>query len=162
MGHMNISIIQAAPEHAKDIARICSTGWRQTVQGKYSEAYQTQNVQYWYNHKRVLEDMDKGIYTYVAIAGQIIAGTIGGVVTNQGVSDIYVYYVDDEHRYKGIGTKLLQALTKNHLERGATDQCASVEEGNKLGIPFYEARGFRRKSQSKRYWRPITNDHFYK
>ncbi|WP_198042579.1 hypothetical protein [Oceanobacillus sp. AG] len=44
---INISIIKAAPEHTEEISRICSIGWRQTVQGVYDEEYQAKNVEHW-------------------------------------------------------------------------------------------------------------------
>ncbi|SET64236.1 hypothetical protein SAMN05216389_11839 [Oceanobacillus limi] len=43
---MNISIVRASSEHTKEISKICSIGWRQTVQGIYSEEYQNKNVEY--------------------------------------------------------------------------------------------------------------------
>ncbi|MDY0406447.1 GNAT family N-acetyltransferase [Virgibacillus sp. 179-BFC.A HS] len=154
---MNISIIKATTEHAKEISRICSTGWRQTVEGFYSEEYQIKNIEYWYNHKRVVEDIVKVIYTHVAMVDKEVAGTIGGTITEPGVSEIFVFYVDDVYRYKGIGTELLDAFTKEHIKKGATEQYVSVQEGNELGIPFYKSRGFQQKEQKKRFWRQIPN-----
>lgn len=153
---ITIYIIKAAPEHTKDISRICSMGWRQTVQGIYSEEYQMKNIEYWYHHGRVLEDIIKGIYSHVAIVERKVAGTIGGVLTEAGVSEIYVFYVDEVFRYKGIGTKLLDAFTNEHIKNGATKQYVSVQEGNKLGIPFYKSRGFQQ-GEDKRYLRQLVN-----
>ena len=152
---MNISIIKAAPEHTEEISRICSIGWRQTVQSIYDEEYQNKNVEHWYNHERVHDDIVKGTYTHVALVDGKVVGTIGGVMTGPDVSEIYVFYVDDNYRYKGIGAKLLKAFTKKHMERGAKKQYVSVQEGNELGIPFYKARGFRQQDQKGRYWRRI-------
>ncbi|WP_124219552.1 GNAT family N-acetyltransferase [Aquisalibacillus elongatus] len=154
---MNVSIVKAAPEHTEDISRICSLGWRQTVQRIYSEEYQIKNVEHWYNHKRVHEDIVNGIYTHVAIVDEQVAGTIGGIVSKLGTSEIYVFYVDDAYRYSGIGTKLLEAFTKEHIKKGATEQYASVQEGNKLGIPFYKSRGFKQKGEDQRFYREIVS-----
>jgi len=154
---VDILITKATTEHAREISRICSIGWRQTVQGFYSEEYQVKNVEYWYNHKRVVEDIVKGIYTHVAMVDKKVAGTIGGTITEPGVSEIFVFYVDGVYRYKGIGTKLLKAFTEEHLKLGATEQYVSVQEGNQLGIPFYKSRGFQQKGNNKRFWRQLTN-----
>lgn len=154
---ISISIIRADSEHTKEISRICSIGWRETVQGIYSEEYQVENVEYWYNHKRVREDIDKGIYTHVATVNKKVIGTIGGTLSKDGASEIYVFYIDEMYRYKGIGTELLDAFTKEHMENGATEQYVSVQEGNELGIPFYVSRGFQQSNENKRYWRQITN-----
>ncbi|MCG5103371.1 GNAT family N-acetyltransferase [Oceanobacillus alkalisoli] len=74
----------------------------------------------------------KGTYTHVALVNGKVVGTIGGGMTGPDVSEIYVFYVDDNYRYKGIGAKLLKAFTKKHIERGAKKQYVSVQEGNDL------------------------------
>lgn len=75
--------------------------------------------------------------------------------------------MDEHYRYKGIGKKLLEAITKEQLKWGIKRQWVSVQEDNQLGIPFYEARGFTfekkkttqtetgEKQISLRYWRAI-------
>lgn len=125
---MDITILKAAPEHTKEISRICSIGWRQTVQGAY---------------------------THVAIVDGKVAGTIGGAITSPGIGEIYVFYVDESHRYKGIGAKLLEAFTKQQIEKGAIEQYVSVQEGNELGIPFYKVRGFQQQEKNERYRRKL-------
>ncbi|WP_096187335.1 GNAT family N-acetyltransferase [Evansella halocellulosilytica] len=150
---MNISISKASSEHTKEISRICSVGWRQTVQSFYSEKYQIKIVEYWYNHNRVHEDITKGIYTHVAKVDERVVGTIGGIMTELTVSEIYVFYVDEAYRYKGIG---IDAFTKEHIKKGAIEQYVSVQEGNRLGIPFYESCGFQQNHQTKRHWRTIA------
>lgn len=78
-------------------------------------------------------------------------------MTRPSVSEIYVFYVDQAYRYKGIGSKLLDAFMREHIKNGATLQYVSVEEGNELGIPFYQSHGFKQNSESKRYWRPLND-----
>nr|WP_275661812.1 GNAT family N-acetyltransferase [Lentibacillus sediminis] len=107
-----------------------------------SEEYQRKNIEFWYNHARVCNDIQKGAYTHIALAGSNVAGVIGGGMTGSDTAEIFVLYVDETYRYKGIGTLLLDALTKEHRKNGASRQCVSVEEDNQYGIPFYESRGF--------------------
>ncbi|QXE00655.1 GNAT family N-acetyltransferase [Terribacillus sp. DMT04] len=129
-------------KHAEAIAAICSKGWRQTVAGQLSEQFQRQNVEYWYNLDRVKEEIQSGGYHSVAMqAGQVI-GVIGGAMTGQATGEVFVLYVDESARYKGAGKLLLEALTKDQKQQGASEQWVSVQAGNMLGIPFYEARGF--------------------
>ena len=148
-------ITKPIPEHTEAICEICSVGWRQTVQGIYDEEYQAKNVAYWYNHEKVLNDIQDGTYTHVALIGGKVVGTIGGVVNKDESSEIYVFYVDEKHRYQGIGAKLLEAFTDEHKKHGANVQYASVQEGNELGIPFYLSKGFRKGEKNNRYWRFI-------
>src|SRR5699024_8457321 len=117
------------------------------------------NVKQWYNVERVREDIKKGIYTHVAIADGKVAGIIGGILTEEGTSEIYVFYIDEKYRYQGIGSKLLERFTDEHVNDGATDQYASVEKDNELGIPFYISRGFQQHEINKRYWRKLIENH---
>lgn len=41
---MKITIVKPTENHIEAISRICSNGWKQTVEGKLSEEYQEQNV----------------------------------------------------------------------------------------------------------------------
>ncbi|MER2060485.1 MAG: GNAT family N-acetyltransferase, partial [Niallia sp.] len=129
-------------EHAKAIQRICSTGWRQTVEEMLSEECQKQTVEFWYTFNRIEKDIKNGSYSYVALLGSEVVGVIGGGITGKNVSEVFVLYMDEKYRYQGIGRLLLEALTKDQVEIGATKQWVSVQEGNHRGIPFYEARGF--------------------
>ncbi|WP_018931875.1 GNAT family N-acetyltransferase [Gracilibacillus lacisalsi] len=139
---MNIIIEKAREEHAEAIANICSTGWKQTVAGKLSEEYQKKNIAFWYNHERVKKDITQGTYTHVALDNSKVVGVIGGAKTKPDTGEVFVLYVDESYRYKGIGKQLLTALTKQQIEKGVSEQWVSVQEDNYRAIPFYEATGF--------------------
>ncbi|PAE17403.1 GNAT family N-acetyltransferase [Virgibacillus sp. 7505] len=137
-----MEIRKAEPAHAEAIAYICAKGWRQTVEGKLSKEAQKLTVEHWYNLDRVKVDINAGGYNYVAIAEEEVVGVIGGKVTAPEMGEVFVLYVDEKLRYQGTGTLLLDALTQDQKKQGARKQWVSVQEGNQLGIPFYEARGF--------------------
>ena len=139
---MDIKIVQCQPEHAKAIAEICAMGWQQTVDGQLSEKYQEMAKKVWYTEERVKDDIIKGIYKYCAIADGKAVGAIGGELNEELVSWIWVFYIDEAYRYQGIGKKLLQAYSKDHIEAGATEQWVTVMNENFRGIPFYESNGF--------------------
>ena len=54
--------------------------------------------------------------------------------------------VDEEHRGKGIGTKLIQAVEKIGKAQGCTNLCLTVHEKNKRAKKVYEKIGFKVKS----------------
>lgn len=139
---MEIVIEKPVAAHAEAIAAICAKGWKQTVEGRLSEAYQKQNVAYWYNSERVKKDIEAGSYSYIALYNDAVVGVIGGGKTSATAGEIYVLYVDEDLRYKGIGKILLEGFTQQQITEGVTEQWVSVQEGNRRGIPFYEARGF--------------------
>jgi len=139
---LEITIVKPDMEHTPGIARVCSEGWRQTVEGKLSQEYQKKNTAFWYNHDRVQTDILQGLYSYVALNGREVVGVIGGSVTEDATGEIFVLYVDEAYRYKGIGRMLLEKITNDHQEKGIKRQWVSVQEDNQRGIPFYKARGF--------------------
>ena len=109
------------------------------------------------------------MYTHVALLDSKVVGVIGGGVTAPHAGEVFVLYMDECQRYKGIGRHLLDALTRLQVEKGVLEQWVSVQEGNQRSIPFYEARGFlvREKQAvpisigeqqvSLRYLRPVSN-----
>lgn len=44
---MDITIIRPDASHVEAINRICSTGWLQTVEGKYDEKHKRETIEYW-------------------------------------------------------------------------------------------------------------------
>lgn len=139
---LDIAIVKPDIKHTEGIAKVCSTGWRQTVEGQLSEEYQNKNVDFWYNHGKVYDDILAGMYSYVALDNQDVAGVIGAGISKETSGEIFVLYVDETYRYKGIGRLLLEKVTIDQLSQGITKQWVSVQDGNQRGIPFYEARGF--------------------
>ncbi|MDO5360707.1 MAG: GNAT family N-acetyltransferase, partial [Jeotgalicoccus sp.] len=57
-------------------------------------------------------------------------------------AEVYVFYIDSQYRYHGIGKALLHKLTAHQKNKGAAEQWVSVQADNELGLPFYKARGF--------------------
>lgn len=139
---MTLEIRKTEVQDAERIREICSTGWRQTVEGKLSSTFQQQTVHYWYNADKVKQDIKKGSYSYTAVYNGIIAGVIGGGMTGKERAEVYVFYIDSKYRYHGIGKALLNTLTEYQKSKGAAEQWVSVQTDNKLGLPFYKARGF--------------------
>ena len=68
------------------------------------------------------------------------------------LGELYVLYLDPNRRGEGIGTLLLNAVTAQQKEWGATEQRVAVAKGNQKAIPFYEARGFRFLSEKDSYF----------
>jgi GNAT superfamily N-acetyltransferase len=74
-------------------------------------------------------------------------------------------YVDSPERGRGAGSAALAAVTDQQVGLGALEPWVSVQPGNTLAIPFYEARGFIPRGErpayempgrtSLRYWRSL-------
>lgn len=142
-----IHIALAKPEHVAGIAEVCTDGYWATYRETHSETYIQGIIEEFYNHDRIRKEVTEtsrhwGGY-FVALEEGKVIGAIGGGMIDEGVGEVFVLYLNPDRRNEGIGTKLLDALTKQQKEQfAAFEQWVSVARGNKKGIPFYEAKGF--------------------
>ena len=127
-----------------------------TYEHLFTEEYIRKLNQQYYNVKRIEQEVisiDKKWHGYlVAEIEHNIVGVIGGGMLNEDRCEVYVLYLDPSVRGNGIGTRLLNFLTKIQKHQyGAKEQWVSVAKGNDYGIPFYEARGFIFQHEGKSY-----------
>ncbi|WP_082234517.1 GNAT family N-acetyltransferase [Halobacillus massiliensis] len=141
-----ISVITAVASHIEGIRKVCIEGNKETYQHIYQPEYLNRVIKEYYNKDRILKETtelsrDWGGY-FVALDGEDVVGAAGGGMTGSIDSELYVLYLNPNRRNEGIGTLLLEAVTRQQKEWGAETQWVSVQKGNDKGIPFYEARGF--------------------
>ncbi len=104
-------------------------------------------IKEFYNKERILDEVTKpnrhwGGY-FVAVENDEVIGAGGGGMIGETEGEIFVLYLNPHRRNEGMGTILLEAITKQQKqEYNATTQWVSVQKGNLKGIPFYEAKGF--------------------
>jgi len=140
-----ITVRPAESGDAAGIARVCAEGWRDTYAGLYTPEHVESVVAEYYTVERIAreiaapEDWDGWI---VAIEDGSVVGAGGGGMIERRVGEVFVLYLDPERRGEGIGTLLLDAITRQQLAHGAREQWVSVEPENVKGLPFYKARGF--------------------
>jgi ribosomal protein S18 acetylase RimI-like enzyme len=135
----------AEARNADGIARVCAAAWRDTYRGlKDPERIEAVIAEY-YTPERIrgeiapTEGWDGWI---VAVEDDTVIGAGGGGLTEPGVGEIFVLYLDPARRGEGIGTLLLDAITEQQRAQGVREQWVSVEPDNAKGLPFYYARGF--------------------
>lgn len=151
-----IQIMKANQIHIDGIAKVCSEGYRSTYGNTHSKEYIERIIQDFYNNERIYEEVktsnrDWGGY-FVAVEEGKVVGAGGGGMIDDKTGEIFVLYLDPTRRNEGIGTELLNAITKQQKEEfGAKKQWVSVQKGNLKGIPFYEARGFKYKYEKDGY-----------
>ncbi|WHY01449.1 GNAT family N-acetyltransferase [Neobacillus sp. DY30] len=151
-----INICQASPIHVQGIAKVCSDGYRATYGEIHSKEYIERIISEFYNIDRIVDEVTKtssywGGY-FVAVENGEVVGAGGGGMINDTAGEVFVLYLDPHRRNEGIGTKLLDAITKQQKEEfNASEQWVSVQKGNEKGIPFYEARGFIFQHEQKGY-----------
>ncbi len=138
----------AEPGDEAGIARVCREGFAVSSAGLLEPAVIEQQAEHYYDVERLRRELAprphdhswQGYVVAVSPADDVLGAAGGG--TEGHVGTVLVLYLDPGLRGRGIGTALLDHLTRQQLAVGATEQWASVTEGNELGIPFYRARGF--------------------
>ena len=139
----------ARVEEAGDVARVCREGFATSSVGLLSAATVERQAARYYDVSRVRDEIAsageapqwQGYVVAVTRQGRVL-GAAGGGVTDRVVGNLYVLYLDIALRGRGIGSSLLDVVTQQQKAAGASEQWVSVTEGNRLGIPFYLARGF--------------------
>lgn len=153
-----IRVQQASIEHAAGISRVCTEGWRDTYANVHSANYIERAIQEFYNLERITREItetgDGWDGWFVALDGEEVVGAIGGGMIGPEEAEVFVFYLLPSRRREGIGTRLLDHLTEIQRAKGARKQWVSVSVGNEKGIPFYEARGFRRVGEKEAYFNP--------
>ena len=151
-----IEIKKAEPKHVEGIAKVCSNGHWATYFELRSKEYITRIISAFYNieriHNEVMETSREWGGYFVATENKEVIGAIGGGMINDTAGEVFVLYLNPNRRNEGIGTMLLDGLTKQQKEEfGANEQWVSVAKGNQKGIPFYEAKGFILKNEQDGY-----------
>ncbi|MEU9820283.1 GNAT family N-acetyltransferase [Pseudonocardia alni] len=147
MADPTASTVRAAvPADAPGIADVCTRAYRATYRDLLPEAFVDDVVARFYDETRVRSETVPAPphwlgYVVAEEAGSVV-GAAGGAITGAGVGELYVLYLDPDRRGEGIGTRLLDHVTAQLRDHGATGMWVSVAEGNDLGVPFYRARGF--------------------
>lgn len=142
-----IQICKANASHVKGIAKVCAECYWATYSKFYSKDYIETVIKDFYNEERILKEVTNSFREWqgyvVALEDDEVIGAGGGGMITDTASEIFVLYLNPNRRKEGIGTLLLNAITKQQKALKATEQWVSVQQGNQKGIPFYEARGFR-------------------
>lgn len=141
-----IHIEQAGPSHVSGIISVCTAATWATYRELCSDDYLERVCREFYNEARVLDEvkhtsLDWGGY-FTAVENESVVGAAGGGMTGERESELYVLYLDPARRNEGLGTMLLDAVTSQQQNWGSAEQWVSVQKGNQLAIPFYEAKGF--------------------
>ncbi|KGP72335.1 acetyltransferase [Pontibacillus yanchengensis Y32] len=157
-----IKVKRATEEHVEGISRVCSVACYATYEGIRSYENIKRNNERFYNHKRITDELEEsnGWDGYiVALDEEEVVGAIGGGMTGENKSEIYVLYLHPTRRGEGIGSQLLQYLTDIQKNKGSTEQWVSVQKGNKKGIPFYQTKGFTSHSERMAYSNSSEEDY---
>ena len=141
-----IEIRKATLDDVQGICKVCADGYQWTYAHLKDKDYIEGVIKEYYNAERVAKEVQESSHSwngyFVAVDNGQVIGVGGGGFHNETECELYVLYLDPTRKREGIGTKLLDVITKDQIARGGQVQWVSVAKGNMMGIPFYEAVGF--------------------
>lgn len=146
--HLSFVVRAARAGDETGISGVCREGFTLSSDGLLPPDVVRRQADHYYDVDRVRRELAasphdqswQGYVVAVSPADEVLGAAGGG--TKGHVGSVLVLYLDPGLRGRGLGTALLDHLTRQQLAAGATEQWVSVTEGNGLGIPFYRARGF--------------------
>ncbi|WP_087972232.1 GNAT family N-acetyltransferase [Oceanobacillus rekensis] len=141
-----ITILKATEEHIDGIAKVCINSYWATYSDILTTEYIERLISEFYTPSRLLKEVTTTNPEWngwmVAVEdGKVLGAGVGGMISEDH-GELHTLYLDPERTKEGIGTMILEAVTKELIEYGAKVQWVNVTKGNRKGIPFYEAKGF--------------------
>ncbi|WP_229720305.1 GNAT family N-acetyltransferase [Oceanobacillus neutriphilus] len=144
--------MKANDSHVKGISSVCIRAYWATYGETHSKEWIEKVIRV-YNRARILREVsesnrDWGGY-FVAIENGKVVGAAGGGMIDEEIGELFVIYADPDRRNEGIGSGLLNTITKQQKEEyGAQSQWVFIQKGNMKGIPFYKSKGFKFQSEN--------------
>lgn len=138
---------QATGADVPAICRICTEAYRITYRDLLPPEYIERTIAEFYDPARVTREIEPAPphwfgYQVVEQDGRVL-GAAGGGMTGEHTGELFVLYLDPDERGRGLGTLLLDRVTGQLRQAGATEMWVAVTPGNERALPFYDARGFR-------------------
>ena len=135
-----IAVRRAVPADAPAILDIATAAWRATYADLLGEETVERFLAQAYTAERVALRIERHpTFVASAVADSSPQAFIETVTEEDGTAHIVALYARPEARGRGLGTALLEAVLRLYHGRSVT---ADVLVGNRLGEPFYAARGF--------------------
>ncbi|MEU4694199.1 GNAT family N-acetyltransferase [Actinoplanes sp. NPDC023714] len=136
----------ATEDDVAAIVDICTRAYDATYRDLLPAGYLTRMLAEFYTPERVSKDLapapPEWLGHQVADEAGRVLGVAAGGLTAPGTGELHVIYLDPAERGRGLGTLLLDRITEQLRELGATEMWVAAVEGNSMALPFYAARGF--------------------
>lgn len=144
---------EATNDDVEGVRSVARRSWETDYPAILNRESIDQAVESWYAPERLRFDAqsDDALLLVATDDTEGVAGFAHAVESegegedeNVDVATLLRLYVDPDHRGRGVGTRLLDAVRDRLDERGCTRLEAMVLERNELGNAFYRSYGFER------------------
>ncbi len=151
---LNVTIRPASPADAGPIARVHVDSWRTTYEGiipaEYLANLSYRDRQSMWSEALTTDQPATTILVAETEAGDVIGFASAGPEREANPNyraELYAIYLLQEHQNRGLGRRLVSAVTHSLLEHGFTSMLLWVLEDNRPARRFYESLGGKRVSR---------------
>ena len=137
---MNTTIRKMHYEDSKQVQIIAKTSWHATYEGIIPLEVQNNFLKLNYSDESMKRRIEHSIVYVAEVEGEVVGFANYSKVRDGGKVELAAIYLHPEFQGRGIGTALIQQAVKE-LD-GIKEIYINVEKGNKIGMNFYEAKGF--------------------
>jgi ribosomal protein S18 acetylase RimI-like enzyme len=137
----------ATNDDVKGIQHVLSTTWQSTYSNLKPETIEQVKAK-WHGAEFLSKQInDETFYFPIAVADGEVVGIATSGMREEGVVDLFRFYVLPKHQGQGVGSKLLAMVEENYP--GAEKIKAYVDINNQQGIEYYDRRGFKKIKQEQ-------------
>ena len=122
------------------------TTWNATYEGIIPLEVQNNFLKLNYSDESMKLRIERSIVYVAEVEGKVVGFANYSPVRDGGKIELAAIYLYPEFQGRGIGTALIQQAVKE-LE-GIKEIYINVEKDNKIGMNFYEAKGFEKVKES--------------
>lgn len=137
---MNITIRKMHYEDTEQVQSIAKTTWNATYEGIIPLKVQNNFLKSNYSDESMKQRIERSIVYVAEVEGKVVGFANYSTVRDGGKVELAAIYLYPEFQGKGIGTALIQRAVKKLI--GIKEIYINVEKDNKIGMNFYEAKGF--------------------
>jgi ribosomal protein S18 acetylase RimI-like enzyme len=141
----------ATHEDVEAIERVARASWEHDYPKILSSESLQSGVEEWYSADHIRDSVDwPRASVLVARDGDTVVGFVHAVLdADRDEGNLLRLYVGPDHRGRGVGTALFEAVREELSGRGADRLRAMVLAANEVGNGFYEHLGFERVGTSE-------------
>ncbi|WP_102262538.1 GNAT family N-acetyltransferase [Mesobacillus jeotgali] len=137
---MNITIRNMQYVDTKQVQSIAKTTWNATYEGIIPLEVQNNFLKANYSDESMIQRIERSIVYVAEVEGKVVGFANYSKVRDGGKVELAAIYLHPEFQGKGIGTALIQQAVRDL--KGIIEIYINVEKDNKIGMNFYEAKGF--------------------
>jgi ribosomal protein S18 acetylase RimI-like enzyme len=137
---VEFTIRKMKTEDIPDVQKVAIASWKSTYEGIIPAEIQKRFLRTAYREAMMKKRLDRSFLFVAEADGKIVGFADYLPVKPDGTAELSAIYLYPEYQGKGLGTALLMEGIKNLENVKAIS--ADVEKENKMGVAFYQDKGF--------------------